>query len=62
MTVSVSSGPWYGISPFAQPLFFEEGQTPVFPVLPGINAWISAEGILRCSANVWVFSGFPAEQ
>jgi hypothetical protein len=51
----VSSGPWYGSSPFAAPLFFEEGKPIVFPVRDRENIWISREGILRCNQNAWVF-------
>jgi hypothetical protein len=52
--IPVGSGPWYGSSPFAEPLFFNEDEIPVFPVRPGINVWISGEGILRCSGKTWV--------
>jgi len=48
-------GPWYSISPFAKPLFFEEGELAIFPVRPGINVWFSAEGILRVNGNSSVF-------
>jgi len=41
--------PWYGTSPFAQPIFF------VFPVRSGINVWISSEGILRVNGDVSIF-------
>jgi len=51
----VPVGHWYGASPFAEPLFFEEGETPVFPVRPGINVWICAEGILRFTEKAYVF-------
>jgi len=53
----VPAGPWYGSSPFAGPLIFEEGKQPVFPVRSGFNVWISAEGILRVNGNAWVFYG-----
>jgi hypothetical protein len=56
VNIPVSSGTWYGTSPFAEPLHFEEGELPVFPVRPGINVWISGEGILRCNGNTWVFN------
>jgi hypothetical protein len=58
VNIPAGSGPWYGNSPFAEPLFFDEGETPVFPVRSGINVWISDEGILRCSGNTWVFKKF----
>jgi hypothetical protein len=54
-TIPVSGGPWYGTSPFAKPLVFAEGDTPVFPVLPGVNVWVSAEGILKVNGDTWVF-------
>jgi len=47
----VPAGTWYGTSPFATPL-----EQPVFPVRPGLNVWISEEGILRVSGNTWVFT------
>jgi hypothetical protein len=53
--VPVPEGSWYGTSPFAQPLFFGRETYPVFPVRPGINVWISSEGILRVNGNVWIF-------
>jgi len=49
------AGPWYGSSPFAKPLAFSEEETPIFQLNPGINVWISADGILRANSNVWVF-------
>lgn len=56
VNIPVSSGRWYGTSPFAPPLYFEEGETPAFPVRPGINVWVSNEGILRISGKTWMFS------
>jgi len=56
VNIPVSHGPWYGTSPFAEPLFFPEGETPAFPTRPGVNVWVSAEGILRVNGNVWVFT------
>jgi hypothetical protein len=58
--IPVTSGPWYGTSPFAQPLSFSNGETPVFPVRPGVNLWISAEGILRINGKTWVFTEKPS--
>ncbi|MCL2764713.1 MAG: hypothetical protein FWD40_05470 [Treponema sp.] len=49
-------GPWYGASPFEKPLFFTEGEPLIFPVRPGLNVWISAEGILRINGDVWAFT------
>ncbi len=49
---------WYGASPFASPLLFEEGGGAVFPVYSGVNVWVSAEGILRVSGKTWVFAEF----
>ncbi|MDR2543016.1 MAG: hypothetical protein LBC80_06165, partial [Treponema sp.] len=49
-------GPWYGASPFVEPLFFAEWEPPVFPVRPGINVWVSALGILRVNGNSHVFT------
>jgi len=52
----VPSGLWYGTSPFAKPLFFISRETPSFPVRPGINVWVSTEGILRIYDEVWLFT------
>ncbi|MCL2214698.1 MAG: hypothetical protein FWC06_05745 [Treponema sp.] len=57
LIVPVSSGPWYGSSPFTKPLFFEEGEPSIFPIRPGINVWISSSGILRVNGETWVFTG-----
>jgi len=58
VNIQVCPGPWYGSSPFAEPLSFNEDEMPVFPVRPGINVWISGDGILRCSGKTWVFKRF----
>jgi hypothetical protein len=55
-SIPVPAGSWYGTSPFAEPLCFAEDETPVFPARPGINVWVSAAGILRCSGKTWVFA------
>jgi hypothetical protein len=57
----VSSGPWYGTSPFSEPLSFAndgavENAVVIFPVRPGVNLWISAEGILRVNGNTWMLT------
>ena len=59
VSIEVHSGPWYGTSPFAEPLRFAEGETPVFPVGEGDNLWISREGILRRAGKIWVFTDTP---
>jgi len=51
-------GHWYGTSPFAKPLFFKDGELPVFPVLEGLNVWVSAEGLLKVSGNSWMFTAW----
>jgi len=56
VAIPVDCGFWYGTSPFSEPLYFEEGETPVFPVRPGFNVWISSTGILRCSGKTWTFT------
>jgi len=58
MTIPVSHGYWYGTSPFAEPLFFPENETPEFQIRSGVNVWFSAEGILRVSDKTWVFTEF----
>ena len=50
--IPVHSGPWIGTSPFAPPLVFDA--VPAFPVRPTADTWVSAEGILRCSAEAWI--------
>ena len=52
LEVPVGPGPWIGSSPFAIPLLFEA--VPVFPVRAKSDTWVSAEGILRCSAKAWI--------
>jgi hypothetical protein len=52
LEVPVHCGPWVGTSPFAPPLFFET--TPVFSVRSSPDTWVSAEGILRCTAQTWI--------
>jgi hypothetical protein len=54
----VSAGPWYGTSPFTEPLLFKTGETPVFPVQEGMNVWVSNEGILRVNGKTWVYIPF----
>jgi hypothetical protein len=56
LSVPVHKGPWISASPFPPPLFFGE-DPPLFPAPGGIEpeAWYSAEGILRCAGNAWVF-------
>ena len=56
MPISVPAGVWYGTSPFSEPLYFTEDETPVFPIRSGINVWVSAEGILRCNGNIWIYN------
>jgi hypothetical protein len=57
VAIPVGGDPWYGTSPFSAPLYFEKGKTPLFPVRPGLNVWISPNGILRVSGKTWIFSG-----
>jgi len=54
LSVPVGPGPWIGASPFAAPLVFEGGVTPVFPVRPTADTWVSAEGLLRCNSETWI--------
>ena len=55
-SINGHSGPWYGISPFAEPYLFPDSEPANFPVRPGINVWISAAGILRANGTAWVFT------
>jgi hypothetical protein len=57
INIPVSSGPWYGASPFAEPLLFTDGAPRAFPVTSAnVDAWISAEGILRGNRKTWIFA------
>jgi len=56
LQVPVGPGPWIGASPFAEPLVFEG--TPVYPVRPTTDTWVSREGILRCNSQTWIFIKF----
>ena len=60
--IPVPSGPWYGASPFEEPLYFMEGKPTVFPVRPGLNVWISTEGILRINGKTWMFKQIRNEK
>jgi hypothetical protein len=53
LAVPVGNGPWTGTSPFADALYFEA--PPVFPVSDEAETWISAEGLLRCNQEAWLF-------
>jgi len=58
--IPVPYGTWYGTSPFAEPLSFENGESSFvessFPIRPGFNVWVNKSGILRVSGNIWIFS------
>ena len=56
MTIPVPLITWYGTSPFVKPLLFGENEDVVFPARPGINLWVSEDGILRVNGKTWVFS------
>ncbi|MDR0320635.1 MAG: hypothetical protein LBI28_03960 [Treponema sp.] len=49
------TGTWYGTSPFEKPLFFDENETPAFPVRSGVNLWFCADGILKVNGEVSMF-------
>ncbi|MDR0602258.1 MAG: hypothetical protein LBG42_07735 [Treponema sp.] len=53
LSVPVDPGPWAGTSPFALPLFSDEGPI-VFPVGPDPDTWYSAGGAIRCSEDGWI--------
>jgi len=60
MELPLGRGPWIGTSPFAGPLVFEAG--PAFPVraaTKAADAWASPEGLLRASAEAWIWREFP---
>jgi hypothetical protein len=52
--VPAPAGSWIGVSPFAPPLFFGEGETPVFPVGAAPGSWFSSAGTLRCTPDAWM--------
>jgi hypothetical protein len=54
--IPVPAGKWYSTSPFAEPLFFQEGETSIFPIRSGINTWISCKGILKANKEAWIFT------
>jgi hypothetical protein len=56
VNIPVGRGPWYGTSPFSAPMLFQEDKEPVFPVRPGLNVWVSPNGILRYSGKTWTLS------
>jgi hypothetical protein len=59
VNIPVSSGPWYGSSPFAEPLCFAEGESHSFPVTSAnVDVWISTEGILRSNRKTWIFAAW----
>jgi hypothetical protein len=61
--IPVSSGPWYGASPFAEPLLFTEGNPRLFPVASAnVDVWISAEGILRGNRKTWMLAVWGREE
>jgi hypothetical protein len=53
LRIPVALGPWIGTSPFAEPLLFEN--FPVFPVRQEVDTWVSAEGLLHCNKDAWIF-------
>jgi len=56
MNLPVPSGPWYGTSPFAKPLLLNSNADVTFKTRPGINLWVSEDGILRVNGKTWVLS------
>jgi len=61
-SIPVTSGEWYGSSPFSKPIVPENVESSIFPVRPGVNIWISNEGILRVNGNVWVLNKIKNEE
>jgi hypothetical protein len=55
VSLPVSSGPWIGTSPFAAPLIVQDGTAALFPAREAVDLWVSAEGMLRCNRNAWIF-------
>lgn len=48
-----SGGPWIGSSPFAGILDWKAGETARVGATAGVDAYISPQGILRCTRGVW---------
>jgi hypothetical protein len=48
-------GLWIGSSPFASPISVEPGESLLLNADAAADTWVSAEGILKCSASGWVF-------
>jgi hypothetical protein len=56
--IPVPPGPWIGTSPFAPPLIFGPGETPVFPVGSKPESWVSPDGLLRAAPAAWILTPF----
>jgi hypothetical protein len=54
IAIPVPPGPWIGASPFSPPLFFGEGERPVFSAGTSPETWFSPAGVLRCTAETWI--------
>jgi hypothetical protein len=59
--IPVPAGPWVGTSPFVPPIFFGEGEMPVFPAGSKPESWFSPAGILRCTAETWMLIPWPED-
>jgi len=53
--IPVPSGTWYGTSPFAEPLSFNNDEA-VFPIRPGVNVWVGSGGILQVNGSTWILT------
>ncbi|MCL2209454.1 MAG: hypothetical protein FWC19_08525 [Treponema sp.] len=56
LNIPAPSGTWYDSSPFSDPLYFPQEETPAFPLNTGSSVWVSSEGILRTNGKTWVFT------
>jgi hypothetical protein len=54
--IPVPPGPWYGASPFAEPVYFADDALPLFPARESVEVWISTEGILRLNNRTWILA------
>jgi hypothetical protein len=49
------SGLYLGTSPFQEPIFWEKDQLAPFPVTGGVDTYVTAQGILRCTQGSWLW-------
>jgi hypothetical protein len=55
LVVIPQSGVYLGASPFQEPLFWEEEQFVLLPVTEGVDTYVTAQGLLRCTRGSWIW-------